>query len=134
MTDIYYILGEHRLGRNELLGAAIESSEDAIVVKDLDGIIKTWSQGAERLYGYREQEVLGRSAVLLLPPDRTDEEAEILTRIRNDDRVDHFETTRLRKDGTLTSVSLTISPVRSADGQIIGASHIARKITERTLM
>jgi two-component system cell cycle sensor histidine kinase/response regulator CckA len=134
MTDIYYILGEHRLGRNELLGAAIESSEDAIVVKDLDGIIKTWNQGAERLYGYREEEVLGRSAILLLPPDRTDEEAEILTRIRNGDRVVHLETTRLRKDGTLISVSLTISPVRSADGQIIGASHIARKITERTLM
>lgn len=119
--------------RNDLILAAFECSEDAIAVKDLDGIIRAWNQGAERLYGYRQDEVVGRSAILLLPPDRADEESTILARIRNGERVDHFETTRLRKDGTRISVSLTISPVMW-NGQMIGASHIARSITERTLM
>jgi len=134
MPGIDHSSDEHGLGRNELLAAAIQSSEDAILVKNLDGVIQTWNHGAESLYGYREEEVIGRSAILLLPPDRVDEEAEILARIRDGERVDHFETIRLRKDGNHISVSLTISPVRWADGQIIGASHIARKITERTLM
>jgi two-component system cell cycle sensor histidine kinase/response regulator CckA len=119
--------------KNDLLIAAFECSEDAILVKDLDGVIQTWNKGAERIYGYREEEVVGRSALLLLPADRTNEEAEFLSRIRDGGFVDHFETVRLRKDGTRVSVSLTISPVRLA-GEIVGASHIARKITERTLM
>src|SRR5437870_12283438 len=123
MPGIDHSSDEHGLGRNELLAAAIQSSEDAILVKNLDGVIQTWNHGAESLYGYREEEVIGRSAILLLPPDRVDEEAEILARIRDGERVDHFETIRLRKDGSHISVSLTISPVRWADGQIIGASH-----------
>ena len=125
---------EHLPGSNDLLAAAIECSEDAIIVKDLNGIIQTWNRGAEKLYGYRQEEVTGRSAILLLPPDRPDEEAGILSRIRAGELVEHFETVRMRKDGAPISVSLTISPVSAADGRIIGASHIARKVTERTLV
>jgi PAS domain S-box-containing protein len=133
MDGIDHIPHQLPVSKNELLIAAFEWSEDAILVKDLDGVIRTWNKGAERMYGYREEEVVGRSALLLLPADRTNEEAEFLSRIRDGGFVDHFETIRLRKDGTRVSVSLTISPVRLA-GEIVGASHIARKITERTLM
>jgi PAS domain S-box-containing protein len=118
--------------RNELLASLVESSDDAILAKDLDGIIQTWNRGAERLYGYKAAEVIGRSAIVLLPAERAGEEAEILERIHRGERVDHFETTRLRKDGTLISVSLTVSPIRDDAGLIIGASHIARNVTERT--
>ena len=118
--------------RNELLAYLVESSDDAILAKDPDGIIRTWNRGAERLYGYKAAEVIGRPAVLLLPAERAGEEAEILERIHRGERVDHFETTRLRKDGTLISVSLTVSPIRDEAGIIIGASHIARNVTERT--
>jgi PAS domain S-box-containing protein len=121
------------LGRNDMLLAAIKCSEDAVVVKDMAGTIRTWNPGAERLYGYREEEVVGRSAILFLPADRTGEEAEILCRIREGERVHRFSTTRLHKDGTCISVSLTVFPVRSA-GRIIGAAHIARKITDQALM
>lgn len=118
--------------RNELLASLVESSEDAILAKNPYGIIRTWNRGAERLYGYKAAEVIGRSAILLLPAERAGEEAEILERIHRGERVDHFETTRLRKDGTLISVSLTVSPIRDDAGVIIGASHIARNVTERT--
>jgi PAS domain S-box-containing protein len=118
--------------RNQLLASLVESSDDAILAKDPYGIIQTWNRGAERLYGYKAEEVIGRAAVLLLPSDRAGEETEILERIRRGERVDHFETTRLRKDGTLVSVSMTVSPIRDAVGAIIGASHIARNVTERT--
>jgi two-component system cell cycle sensor histidine kinase/response regulator CckA len=121
------------MNRDELLIAVFEHSEDAILVTDLNDIIQTWNPAAERLYGYREEEVVGRSAILLLPSERTDEETTILDRIRTGERVDHFETLRLRKDGTSITVSLTISPVRSG-GQIVAASHIARRITERAAM
>ncbi len=120
--------------RNRLLASLVESSDDAILAKDTQGIILTWNRGAERLYGYAAHEVIGRSAVLLLPAARADEEAEILSKIRRGERVDHFETTRLRKDRSLVSVSLTISPIRNSQGEVIGASHIARNITERTLL
>ena len=120
--------------RNRLLASLVESSDDAIVAKDPQGIIQTWNRGAQRLYGYQAHEVIGRSAMLLLPPDRANEEGEILARIRAGERVDHLETTRMRKDGTRISVSLTISPIRDAEGAIVGASHIARNITERTLL
>src|SRR5579871_674132 len=126
--------GADRLQRSEWLTALVESSQDAIVSKDTHGIIQTWNRGAERLYGYTEAEVLGRSAAMLLPAERANEEREILGRIRKGESIHHFETMRLRKDGTRISVSLSISPIHNPAGQIIGASHIARNITERTLM
>jgi PAS domain S-box-containing protein len=112
------------------LAALIESSDDAIVSKTLDGVILTWNPAAERVYGYPAGEAIGRAINFLLPPGRPDEESEILQRIRNGERVDHYETIRKRKDGELISVSLTISPIRS-NGTIIGASHIARDITKQ---
>jgi two-component system, chemotaxis family, CheB/CheR fusion protein len=116
------------------LAAIVESSEDAIVSKDLYGRIMTWNVGAERLFGYRQEEVIGKSITLIIPPDRTGEEAAILQRIRNGERVEHYETVRVRKDGSHVDISLTVSPVKSADGTIVGASKIARDITERKRM
>lgn len=111
------------------LSAIVESSFDAIVSKDLDTIIKSWNQGAERLFGYTVDEAIGQSVTMLIPDDHQDEEPRILERIRRGERVETFETIRQRKDGSLVPVSLTISPVRNATGQIIGASKIARDIT-----
>jgi len=113
------------------LAAIVESSDDAIISKDLNGIVRTWNKGAERIYGYAALEMIGRSMALLLPPDRLDEEAAILQRLGNGERVDHFETARLRKDGSRIEVSLTISPVYDKDCNVMGASHVARDITER---
>jgi PAS domain S-box-containing protein len=113
------------------LAAIVESSDDAIVSKDLNGIIASWNRGAERLFGYSSDEVIGKSVTILIPEDRHDEEPGILARIRRGERVDHYETIRRRKDGTLLNISLTISPVKDAQGRIIGASKIARDITER---
>ena len=107
----------------------VESSDDAIIGKTLEGIIRSWNKGAERVYGYPAEEMIGRPMTLLLPPDRPDEEAEILQRIRSGERVDHFESVRIRKDGSNIDVSLTISPIRGRNGQISGASHVARDIT-----
>ncbi|WP_024513168.1 PAS domain S-box protein [Bradyrhizobium sp. ARR65] len=115
------------------LAAIVESSHDAIVSKNLDGIIQTWNAGAEQLFGYRPEEAIGRGITMLIPDDRPDEEAGILARIRRGERVDHFETVRRRKDGRLIDISLTISPIRDREGRIIGASKIARDITERKL-
>ena len=109
----------------------VESSHDAIVSKDLNGIVMTWNKGAERLFGYTAEEIVGKSITTIIPPDRLDEEPEILRRIRNGELVDHFETIRRRKDGSLVDISLTISPVRDAKGRIVGASKIARDITDR---
>jgi PAS domain S-box-containing protein len=114
-----------------LLGAIVESSDDAIVSKDLTGIITSWNKGAERLFGYTAEEVIGKSITIIIPPDRLAEEPEILSRLQRGQRVDHFETIRRRKDGTLLNISLTISPVRDAQGTVIGASKIARDISER---
>jgi PAS domain S-box-containing protein len=113
------------------LAAIVESSHDAIISKDLNGVITTWNQGAEQLFGYRADEAIGKSVTILIPEDRHDEEPEILARIRRGDRVDHYETVRRRKDGSLVDISLTVSPIRNASGTIIGASKIARDITER---
>jgi PAS domain S-box-containing protein len=109
----------------------VESSHDAIVSKDLDGVIMTWNKGAERLFGYTAEEVVGKPITILIPSDRPNEEPEILARIRKGELVDHYETIRRRKDGSLVDISLTISPVRDAKGRIVGASKIARDITER---
>jgi PAS domain S-box-containing protein len=116
------------------LAAIVASSDDAIVSKDLNGRIMTWNLGAERLFGYREDEAIGQPITLIIPPERIHEEAEILRRIRNGERIDHYETVRIRKDGSPAEISLTVSPVRGADGTIIGASKIARDITERRAM
>jgi len=113
------------------LAAIVESSDDAIVSKDLDGIIATWNPGAERLFGYTAEEVIGKPITLLIPMDRHDEESDIISRIRRGERIDHYETVRRHKDGSLVDVSLTISPVKNAEGKIVGASKIARDITER---
>ena len=115
----------------ELLYAAIvDSSEDAIVSKDLHSIVMSWNKGAERTFGYSAEEMIGRSIIQLLPPDRVDEEAQIIARLQRGERVEHYETVRRRKDGQLIDVSLTISPIRNAEGVIVGASKIARDITK----
>jgi PAS domain S-box-containing protein len=113
------------------LAAIVESSEDAIISKDLDGVITTWNRGAELVFGYTAEEAVGKPVTLLIPADRLDEEPEILARIRRGERVEHFETIRRRKDGRLIDISLTISPVRDEHGRIIGVSKIARDITDR---
>ncbi|MGH9197865.1 MAG: PAS domain S-box protein, partial [Acidimicrobiia bacterium] len=113
------------------LAAIVESSDDAIVSKDLNGIITSWNRGAERLFGYEAREAIGQPVTLLIPPDRLDEEPVILERIRRGERIDHYETVRCRKDGTLLEISLSVSPLTNAEGKIVGASKIARDITER---
>jgi PAS domain S-box-containing protein len=113
------------------LAAIVESSDDAIVSKNLDGIVQTWNRGAERMLGYTADEMIGRSIRCIIPPERQDEEDEVLARIRRGESIDHYETIRMRKDGTLVDVSLSVSPVRAPGGEIIGASKIARDITEQ---
>ncbi|WP_407179534.1 PAS domain S-box protein [Bradyrhizobium sp. STM 3562] len=113
------------------LAAIVESSEDAIVSKDLNGIIQTWNHGAERLFGYEAAEAIGKSILIVIPPDRHDEEHRILESIRRGERIEHYETVRRRKDGSLVDISLTVSPVKDVAGRILGASKIARDITER---
>jgi PAS domain S-box-containing protein len=113
------------------LAAIVESSEDAIIGKTLDGIITSWNPGAERLYGYSVAEVLGRSLDIIIPPDHADDLPAILERLRRGERIKYFETVRVRKDGRRLDVSLSISPVQDASGRIVGAATIARDITER---
>ncbi|HEV2656187.1 MAG TPA: PAS domain S-box protein [Ktedonobacteraceae bacterium] len=112
------------------LAAIVESSDDAILSKDLEGIITSWNAGAERIYGYSAQEIVGQPITRLFLPHRQDEFTQIMERIRHGERVDHFETTRVRKDGMALTVSVTVSPVKNSNGTIIGASAIARDITE----
>ena len=113
------------------LAEIVNSSEDAIVAKDLNGVITAWNRGAERLFGYTAQEAIGKSITIVIPPDRLDEETAVLERIRNGDRIDNFETIRQRRDGSPVEISLTVSPIRNRRGEVIGASKIARDITER---
>jgi PAS domain S-box-containing protein len=115
------------------LAAIVESSDDAIIGKDMDGIITDWNKGAERLYGYSAGEMIGLSISLLVPPDRSDDFAEIITKIKQGDTVNHYETVGQKKDGTRVEVSLTVSPIIDTEGRIVGASAIARDITERKL-
>jgi PAS domain S-box-containing protein len=117
--------------RTQQLVSIVESSDDAIISKDLDGIIRTWNSGAERLFGYAAIEVVGKPVTILFPPGREDEEPGILARIRRGERIHHYETVRRRKDGSLLDISLTVSPVRDSAGTIVGASKIARDITGR---
>ena len=116
------------------LAAIVESSDDAIISKDLEGRIISWNAGAERLFGYREKEVIGQSITLIIPSDHRDEETSILQRIRKGEQVDHYDTVRVRKDGTRVDISLMVSPVKGPGGDILGASKIARDITERKKM
>jgi PAS domain S-box-containing protein len=113
------------------LAAIVESSDDAIVSKNLDGVITSWNKGAERVFGYSAEEAIGQPITIVIPYDRQDEEPTILTRIRRGERIEHFETIRQRKNGSLIVVSLSVSPLKDAEGKIVGASKIARDITEQ---
>ncbi len=113
------------------LAAIVETSDDAIVSKSLDGIILTWNSGAERLFGYKSEEVVGKPITIIIPSERRSEEQEILSRLRNRQRIEHFETVRTAKDGRQINISLTISPILGRDGNVIGASKVARDITEK---
>ena len=114
-----------------LLAAIVDSSDDAVVSKNVDGIITSWNRSAKRLFGYSAEEAIGQHIKIIVPADRQEEEAGILERLRRGERVEHFETVRVGKDGTMLDISLTISPLRDAAGAVIGASKVARDITER---
>ena len=126
-------LAENKLAEQQLrsLASIVESCDDAIVSKNLDSTITSWNRGAERIFGYTAEEAIGQPITIVIPEDRQSEEREILTRIRRGERIEHFETIRQRKHGSLITVSLTISPVKNAEGKIVGASKIARDITEQ---
>lgn len=113
--------------------AIVQNSDDAILSKNLDGIITSWNRGAERIFGYTADETIGQPITMLIPEGRQDEEQQILARLRRGERIDHYETIRRRKDGRHIHISLTVSPVRAPDGTIVGASKIARDITEQQM-
>lgn len=113
------------------LAAIVESADDAIVSKTLEGVVTSWNKGAERLFGYTADEMIGQHISRLIPSDHLDEEPQILARLRRGEKIEHYETVRVRKDGALRNISLTVSPIRDADGIVIGASKIARDITEQ---
>jgi PAS domain S-box-containing protein len=125
-------IGERQQAQQALahLGAIVTSSDDAIIGKDMNGVIRSWNRGAERLFGYTAAEAIGQPVTLLIPADRANEEPGILERIRHGETIDHYETVRQRKDGSLRDISLTVSPIRDAAGHVIGAAKIARDITE----
>jgi len=127
--DIEGALREPDIARH--LAAIVESSDDAIISKDLNGIIITWNRSAERMFGYAADEVIGKSIRLIIPHDRQTEEDEVLSRIRRGETVEHFETMRRRKDGEMIAISLTVSPIRAGSGEIVGASKIARDISQQ---
>lgn len=130
LTDSYHELG-NLPSQSEILAAIVESSDDAILTKDLNDHITSWNRGAERLFGYTAAEVLGKPITILIPPDRLGEEVDLLARIRRGERTSHFETIRLHRSGREIHISLTVSPLRNEAGQVIGSSKIARDITER---
>jgi PAS domain S-box-containing protein len=121
--------GAGAVAANARLAAIVQSSFDAIVGKDLNSIITDWNPAAERLFGYTAEEAIGRDVRMLIPPSMVQEEDEIIRRIRSNERIESYETTRLRKDGRLVQVSLTVSPILNESGQVVGASKIARDIT-----
>ena len=118
---------------DSLLAAIVESSDDAIISKDLDGIITSWNKGAEHIFGYTAAEAIGRPIAMIAAPERRDEMSQILERIRRGERVDHFETVRTAKGGRRVNISLTVSPISDGAGRIVGASKIARDITEKKM-
>jgi len=113
------------------LAAIVETSDDAIISKNLDGVIQTWNRGAANIFGYAAEEVIGKPVTILMPPERHDEEPGILARLRRGERIDHYQTVRRRKDGSLIDISLTVSPIRDNAGRIVAASKIARDITDQ---
>jgi PAS domain S-box-containing protein len=115
----------------QILWSIVENSDDAIITKNLEGVISSWNKAAERIFGYSAEEVIGKSCSIIHPPERHDEEPALLARIRRGERINHYETISQRKDGSLIDVSLTVSPIKNAQGKVIGASKIARDITER---
>ena len=117
--------------RTALLASIVDCSDDAIIAKTPHGAITSWNRGAERIYGYSAEEMIGKAVTILVPPESSDDMQEILERVGNGERVEHYETVRRRKDGTLIDISLTVSPIFNSDGKLIGASSIARDITER---
>jgi PAS domain S-box-containing protein len=117
--------------RAQLLAAIVRSSDDAIVGKTLDGVITTWNGGAERIYGYRAEEIVGQPMTVLCPPGREAEIEEILAKVRRGEAVSHHETERRRKDGTVFPASVTVSPILDGSGRVAGASSIARDMTRR---
>jgi len=126
--------GLGRLGAGETtrrLAAIVETSDDAIISKNLDGVIQTWNRGAANIFGYKAEEVVGKPVTILMPPERQDEEPGILARLRRGERIDHYQTVRRRKDGSLLDISLTVSPIRDNGGRIVAASKIARDITQQ---
>lgn len=125
-----YRAAEQQARTSQRLASIVDTSDDAIISMDLDGVIKSWNKSAERLFGYTVEEALGNTVELLIPPDRPDEGPDILARLRHGERVENFETVRRRKDGTRLNISLTVSPVLGSDGQIVGASKIARDISD----
>jgi PAS domain S-box-containing protein len=133
VVNFFHDFTEQKLAERTtgLLAAIVDSSEDAVISKNLDGTITTWNKGAERIFGYSAEEAIGRQITMLIPPDRLDEEVTILERLKRGERIEHYETVRLRKDGIRVHLSLTISPVKDPHGRIIGASKVARDITER---
>jgi PAS domain S-box-containing protein len=126
------IAGQRKIEEAALrLAAIVESSDDAIVSKDLNGIVTSWNKGAERIFGFKAEEIVGRSITLIIPPELQDDEPRILAKIRAGERIEHFETIRVRKNGERLNVSLTVSPVRNQQGQVIGAAKIARDVTHQ---
>src|SRR5258708_16402743 len=122
---------QSREARTALLAFIVDSSDDAITAKTPDGILTSWNSGAERLYGYAADEIVGKPVSILIPPDRPDDMHEILDRIRRGEQVDHYETTRMRKDGELIDISLTVSPIHDSAGVLVRVSSIARDISQR---
>jgi PAS domain S-box-containing protein len=119
------------LDETQRIASIVESSDDAILSKDLNGVITSWNQGAQRVFGYAAEEMIGKPVTTLIPMEYLDEEPKILERIRRGERIDHYETVRMRKHGSRIDISLTVSPIRNAEGKIVGASKIARDITEQ---
>ena len=114
------------------LAAIVDSSDDAVISKDLNGIIVSWNNSAARIFGYAANEIVGRSILLLIPPELHYEEDQILGKVRAGERIDHYETIRMRKNGERFQISATISPIKDASGKIVGASKVARDISDRT--
>ena len=119
------------LDHRALLAAIVESSDDAIVSKTLEGRILSWNPGATRIFGYQPAEVIGKPITIIIPEELHGEELQILAKLRRGERIDHFDTVRVTKDGRRLAISLTVSPVRAADGTVIAASKVARDVSER---